>query len=259
MKYNLISNPIVNFKASKNLKLKVMTFFLSLMPSDLSGYNVCPIANKVTKKENNKNKSNCSSVCVAHNGNGNYSNVKKARIRKTKLFFENRNLFLVQLVGDIFKAINEAKNKGFKPTFRLNAYSDIKWEKIKIRAFGDCTIFELFPNVTFYDYTKLLNRVTPKNYELTYSHWGQWSDTNSQLKNGLNVAMVFDKRNELPTKYNNRIVVDGDKTDLRTRKNDGKNVIVGLRAKMSFKNIENELNKKISFIIKPKNKKRGKK
>ena len=249
MKYNLISNPIVNYKASKNLDLKVMTYFLSLMPSDLSGYNVCPMANKVLKKENNKNKSDCSLVCVAHNGNGNYSNVKKARIRKTKLFFENQDLFKQQLVFDIFKAINESKNKGFKPTFRLNAYSDIKWEKIKISSFGDATIFELFPNITFYDYTKNLNRLVPKNYELTYSHWGNWKHTNSQIKNGLNVAMVFDKRHELPKKYNDQKVIDGDKTDLRTIENDGTNVIVGLRAKMSFKNIDNELKKEKSFIV----------
>jgi hypothetical protein len=249
MKYNLISNPIVNYKASKNLDLKVMTYFLSLMPSDLSGYNVCPMANRVLKKENNKNKSDCSKVCVAHNGNGNYSNVKKARIRKTKLFFENQDLFMEQLVFDIFKAINESKNKGFKPTFRLNAYSDIKWEKIKISSFGNCTIFELFPNITFYDYTKNLNRLIPNNYELTYSHWGNWEHTKSQIKNGLNVAMVFDKRHELPAKYQGIKVIDGDKTDLRTTENDGKNVIVGLRAKMSFKNIDNELKKDKSFIV----------
>mgnify|MGYP003120616127 FL=1 len=249
MKYNLISNPIVNYKASKNLDLKVMTYFLSLMPSDLSGYNVCPMANRVLKKENNKNKSDCSLVCVAHNGNGNYSNVKKARIRKTKLFFENKDLFMEQLVFDIFKAINESKNKGFKPTFRLNAYSDIKWEKIKINSFGNATIFELFPNITFYDYTKNLNRLVPSNYELTYSHWGNWEHTKSQIKNGLNVAMVFDKRHELPAKYQGIKVIDGDKTDLRTTENDGKNVIVGLKAKMSFKNIDNELKKDKSFIV----------
>ena len=249
MKYNLISNPIVNYKASKNLDLKVMTYFLSLMPSDLSEYNVCSMANRVLKKENNKNKSDCSLVCVAHNGNGNYSNVKKARIRKTKLFFENRELFTEQLVFDIFKAINESKTKGFKPTFRLNAYSDIKWEKVKISSFGNSTIFELFPDIIFYDYTKNLNRLIPSNYELTYSHWGNWKHTNSQIKNGLNVAMVFDKRHELPNKYNGLKVIDGDKTDLRTTKNDGKNVIVGLRAKMSFKNIDLELKKQKSFVV----------
>ena len=249
MKYNLISDPKINFKASKNLKLNVKTYFLSLMPSDLSGYNVCGMANQVTKKENNKNKSDCSLVCVAHNGNGNFSNVKNARIRKTKMFFENKDLFMEQLVFDIFKGINQAKKEGFEPSFRLNAYSDIKWEKIKISSFGNATIFELFPNVIFYDYTKNLNRLVPENYELTYSHWGNWKHTNSQIKNGLNVAMVFDKRQELPKKYKGTRVVDGDKNDLRTTKNDGKKVIVGLRAKMSFKNIDIELQKNRSFVV----------
>jgi hypothetical protein len=249
MKYNLISNPIVNYKASKNLDLKVMTYFLSLMPSDLSGYNVCSMANRITKNEKNPNKSDCSSNCVAFNGNGSFSNVKKARIRKTKLFFENKELFMEQLVFDIFKAINEAKTKGFKPTFRLNAYSDIKWEKVKISSFGNATIFELFPNITFYDYTKNLNRLVPSNYELTYSHWGNWKHTKSQIKNNLNIAMVFDKRHELPNKYNGLKVIDGDKTDLRTKENDGSNIIVGLRAKMSMKNIDLELKKEKSFVV----------
>ena len=61
--------------------------------------------------------------------------------------------------------------------------------------------------------------------------------------------MVFDKRQELPKKYNGKNVIDGDKTDLRTTKNDGKNVIVGLRAKMSFKNIDLELKKQKSFVV----------
>ena len=61
--------------------------------------------------------------------------------------------------------------------------------------------------------------------------------------------MVFDKRHELPAKYQGIKVIDGDKTDLRTTENDGKNVIVGLKAKMSFKNIDNELKKDKSFIV----------
>ena len=44
-------------------------------------------------------------------------------------------------------------------------------------------------------------------------------------------------------------VVDGDKTDLRTAQNDGINTIVGLRAKMSKANIQNELKKEVSFVV----------
>ena len=155
------------------------------------------------------------------------------------------------LILDIFKAVEYSKFYGFVPTFRLNAYSDIKFENVKIESFGGSTIFELFPDVTFYDYTKHTNRQTPENYHLTYSHWGKWEQTQNQIKQGLNVAMVFDvkKAVKLPKIFQGLKVVDGDKTDLRTPENDGINTIVGLRAKMSKANIENELKKDVSFVV----------
>jgi len=91
-------------------------------------------------------------------------------------------------------------------------------------------IFELFPNITFYDYTKIPNRKAPKNYELTYSFWGNLNHLQMALNNGLNVSVVFEK---LPKTFLGRRVVDGDKNDLRTRDNDGENVIVGLKFKGS--------------------------
>jgi hypothetical protein len=246
----LLAPPNTNYKAKKNIKLNVHTYFLSLAHSDTSGYNVCPIANKVTQGETSENKSSCSSVCVAKNGKGSFSNVINARIRKTKRFFEDRDNFMNELVNEVYKAIEYSNFYGFVPTFRLNAYSDIKFENIKIRAFGNNTIFSLFPDVKFYDYTKLPNRVTPPNYELTYSHWGNWNTTKSQLKK-FNVAMVFsaNRKENLPSTWNNLPVVDGDVNDLRTSENDGINVVVGLRAKMSKKNIFNELNKQTSFLV----------
>ena len=250
-KYNLLSDPVTNYKASKNLKLNVDSYFLSLAHSDTSGFNVCPLANQINKNEQNKNKSFCSGVCVADNGNGRFGVVKNARIRKTKLFFENQAAFMDLLVKDIEKAIKNSQKTGNKPTFRLNAYSDIIWEKIPVNGQN---IFEMFPDITFYDYTKIPNRKTPKNYELTYSYWGNDKHYKKAIKNGLNVAMVFDtqnnKNNPLPLKFDGKKVVDGDKTDLRTKQNDGNNVIVGLRAKMSKINIKKELEKDVSFIVK---------
>ena len=245
----LLSNPITNYKAKKNLSLKVDTYFLSLAHSNTSGYNVCPVANKIG--ENNTNKSNCSLVCVAKNGNGNYPNVIKSRITKTKRFFEDRQNFLNELVVEIYKSIEKSRVNKNTPTFRLNAYSDIKWESVKVSKFGNNTIFELFPDVQFYDYTKIPNRITPFNYSLTYSHWGKWETTNKAMKQGQNIAMVFDakKADKLPKMFKGRQVVDGDKTDLRTPQNDGLKAIVGLRAKMSRANIEKELNKTTSFVV----------
>ena len=246
----LLSNPMVNYKAKKNLKLKVYSWYLSLAPSDISGYNVCPMANKVTQGEDHKLKSACSSVCVAHNGNGRYPNVINARIRKTKLFFEDRNTFMSLLIDDITKAIKESEKAGYIPTFRLNAYSDILWENIRVNGKN---IFEMFPDITFYDYTKIANRKTPSNYHLTVSYFGNDIEYKKAIKNGSNVAMVFDTQNNkklpLPSEYNGMKVIDGDLTDLRTKENDGSNVIVGLRAKMSKANIEKELQKDISFVV----------
>ena len=49
--------------------------------------------------------------------------------------------------------------------------------------------------------------------------------------------------------FKGRQVGDGDKTDLRTPQNDGLKAIVGLRAKMSRANIDKELNKATSFVV----------
>ena len=250
----LLSDPKTNYKASKNQALQVDTYFLSLAQSDLSGYNVCPMANKATEKEDNPNKSNCSYMCVGNNGKAQqFPDIMKARIRKTKRFFEDKDNFMTELVVEIAKAIIKSENKNITPTFRLNSYSDIRWESVKVDRFGNNTIFELFPDVQFYDYTKIENRnELPNNYNLTYSHWGKWTATEKAMEKGQNVAMVFDvkKADKLPKMFKGRSVVDGDKTDLRTPQNDGLNAIVGLRAKMSQANINKELDKTTSFVVK---------
>tara|TARA_R110002020_G_scaffold137792_2_gene307344 strand:- start:65 stop:835 length:771 start_codon:yes stop_codon:yes gene_type:complete len=246
----LLSDPQANYKANKNIKLNNETYFLSFAHSDISGHNVCPMANKLIAKENNPKKSNCSSVCVGYNGNAQtFPNVMKSRIKKTKMFFEDRQNFMNALVKEIHMAIDRSNKKGFEASFRLNSYSDINWEKIKINKFGNNSIFELFPNTQFYDYSKLENRNTPTNYSLTYSHFGNWNATKRAIKKGLNVAMVFNKKDKLPNKYKGLSVVNGDENDLRTPKNDGKGVIVGLLAKMSKQAIETELKKDQSFIV----------
>ena len=87
----LLSKPTSNYKSNKNIKIGYNTYYLSLAHSNLSGYNVCSMANKIIGNEQNKNKSTCSSVCVAFNGFASiYKSIMEARIRKTKLFYENR-------------------------------------------------------------------------------------------------------------------------------------------------------------------------
>ena len=142
MKLLSIGNP----KILKGMKQGYMTYILHLAPADVSGYNTCPKAT-----------AGCKAACLNTAGRGGMFKkgettnvIQKARIRKTKLFFENRDVFLALLEDDIRKAIKQSEKKGLVPVFRLNGTSDLSWEK-----YG---IIQKFPNVQFYDYTKVLGR-----------------------------------------------------------------------------------------------------
>jgi hypothetical protein len=128
---------------------------------------------------------------------------------------------MAALEADIKLGIRQAAKLGLTPVFRLNGTSDLAWEK-----YG---IIEKFPQVQFYDYTKVLGRKVShlKNYHLTFSAAdGNDADVQGAIQQGMNVAMVFDK---LPAEYMGREVIDADDTDLRFL--DAKNVIAGLKAK----------------------------
>ena len=249
----LLSKGILNHKISKNIKKGYLAFSLNLAHSNLSGFNVCPKANKLIdknvdfsskiQKSTSKNfLSNCAFTCVASGGNaGIYPAVLESRIKKTIAFFKDRKAFLNSLVYEIEKAIKQAKKKQLKPVFRLNAYSDILWEKFKIK--DNKNVFELFPNVDFYDYSKILHRKPPKNYQITYSHYGNWKETETALKTGLNVAVVFEKLPKQLTINNiSYSVVDGDITDLRLNEAvNNKPVIVGLKFKGSKAELSHQI------------------
>ena len=163
---------------------------------------------------------------------GNKTNpIHLARARKTDLFLEDRPEFMRLVVKDIEALIRKADKLGVKPCVRLNGTSDIQWETIELD--NGKNIFEEFPQIQFYDYTKIPTRKVSKfkNYQLTWSY----SEANQKyadyfktaLDKGMNVAVVF--KNELPVSYKNTRVINGDKDDLRFL--DDKGVIVGLKAK----------------------------
>ena len=187
------------------------TYIMHLAPSTLSGYQTCPMASE-----------GCASACLNTAGRGRFTAIQEARIRKTRWFFEDRESFMAQLVKDIHAAIRKAGREGFVPVFRLNGTSDIRWETVVVNGFAN--IMVMFPQVQFYDYTKLPNRRNvPSNYHLTFSR----SESNEHLiPQGMNVAVVFDS---LPDVWMGRKVIDGTETDLRFL--DEQNVVVGLLAK----------------------------
>jgi hypothetical protein len=217
-----------NAKIRKGEKIGFRTFGIHLAPASLSGFNVCKDAS-----------AGCAAACLNTAGMGAFSNVQNSRIEKTRLFFKDKAVFLSQLIKEITAAVKSAEKQNLTAVFRLNLTSDLPWEKIKLNG---KSVFDLFPQVTFYDYTKSPERMTaflagemPKNYHLTFSK----SETNgaiaeSILKSGGNVAMVF--RKSLPSKWLGAEVVNGDETDLRFL--DGAGKIVGLVEKGKAKKDE---------------------
>jgi hypothetical protein len=200
-----------NTKTVKGEAMGYQTYIMHLAPSTLSGYQTCPMASE-----------GCASACLNTAGRGRFTAIQEARIRKTKWFFEDRESFMIQLVKDIYAAIRKAKREGFTPVFRLNGTSDIRWETVAVLGYRN--VMDLFPQVQFYDYTKLPNRRNiPANYHLTFSR----SESNEHLiPQGMNVAVVFDS---LPDMWMGRKVIDGTETDLRFLDEQG--VVVGLVAK----------------------------
>ena len=208
-----------NPKIQKGTKMGYLSFILHLAPSDLSGKNTCPKATK-----------GCIAACLNTAGRGgmfkrgeNTNMIQKARIRKTKYFFDNRDAFMQDLMQDIAKAMNYAAKKGLTPVFRLNGTSDISWEKYVVNGQGD-NIFQMFHMVQFYDYTKVLGRKVAhlSNYHLTFSKAdGNDSDVAEALLQGMSVVAVYDKIPEG--------VPSADETDLRFL--DPKGIMLGLKAK----------------------------
>jgi hypothetical protein len=211
-----------NPKIQKGTKLGYLSFILHLAPADVSGREVCP-----------KRTAGCTAACLNTAGRGGMFRkgettnvIQEARKRKTRYFFEARDYFMMDLYNDIQKGIKQAKKLGLTPVFRLNGTSDLSWEKYTI---NDKNLFELFPDVQFYDYTKVLGRKVAryKNYHLTFSAAdGNGLDVQRAMAAGMNVAMVFDR---VPETYMGRTVINADDTDLRFL--DPKNVIAGLKAK----------------------------
>lgn len=205
---------VQNAKTTKGENLGYLTGILYLAPSTIvKGINTCPMASNGCKK-----------ACLYSAGRGRFNNVQEARIKKTELFRDNKKEFFNKLIKSIHALVRKAKRENLVPCIRLNGTSDIMWESYKVD--GKNNIFQLFPDIQFYDYTKIPNRKISnyKNYHLTFSR----SESNEniaidQLGQGYNVAMVF---NSLPDFYRGFEVISGDNHDLRFL--DKKNTIVGL-------------------------------
>lgn len=231
---------------------------LMLSPASRSGYNVCSHASDA-----------CIALCLNTAGRGGMMKggrpklaakvtnaVQKARLRRTKTLKKAPFEFWRAISDDITKALlfcndfvfshaegrkhffreRRARERKMKPVIRMNGTSDLRWETIPpIDHYPN--IMAAYPEVQFYDYTKIPRRFPsrlPDNYYLLYSRSEKPESKRESAeyhRHGVNSAVVFStaKSEPLPRRFWGRPVIDGDDDDLRFL--DPKGVIVGLRAK----------------------------
>lgn len=191
--------------------------------------------------------------CIAGAGRLVTPPARNAMLERTRFFHdslrEKNGAYLEVLVREIGRYDAYAKKNGRILALRLNGTSDWPWEKTS----GFRELFGMFPDVVYYDYTKIVNRIVdendrwiglPENYHLTFSS----SETNAAdvervaKHTKVNVAVIFDPKPgrgetpaepilyaELGKRFLGREVIDGDLHDLRFL--DPPNTVVGLRAK----------------------------
>ena len=220
-----------NPKTVKGQKHGYLTAVLYLAPYKAAGINVCPFAEQA----------GCIEACLNTAGRGGIAKdkfsphgielpdnkIQRARIARTRFFDSARDAFMAELVKEIDTFVKYARKRDMVPVIRLNGTSDIVWERVPIRsdypvhAFG-ATIFDAFPDVQFYDYTKIAKRFElgiPDNYHLTLSYseatpkyksscWSAW-------KRGASLVMVVRTQERKDKCLQRDDAVDGDAHDLR--------------------------------------------
>ena len=207
---------------------KYETAIMYMQPWKSAGINVCA----------NAELAGCIDGCLFTAGRGAMNVVQRARARKTEWFALDRIGFMLSLVTDCEKFVKYCAKQSVQPVVRLNGTSDIRWERIPVSKDGIIhnNIFDAFPDIQFYDYTKIANRKGVKhikNYHLTFSY----SEANPLYKKqieiakakGMNMAVVFRSVDMIPHHFMDRPVISGDADDLRFLDPDG--VIVSLYAK----------------------------
>jgi hypothetical protein len=218
-------------KISKNGKKGYITGVLYLAAADNVGIPICPQATE-----------GCAKACLFGTGRNSMKKEKdlisrsnKSQFLKTVLFFANRSFFMDWLFAEIATMEKKAAKKGLKPAVRLNGTSDIG-----INTFTNSNgvnVLEAFPNIQFYDYTKVPNQLkkVTDNYDVTFS-FGGFANIDNVFKarlNGKRIAVPFAKETfggKFPDTFLGHPVVDGDETDLTFLHPE--KVVLGLKVKL---------------------------
>ena len=227
-----------NAKTVKGQAQGYMTAVLYLAPYKSAGLaNICPMAETagcVSGCLNTAGRGGMSKGNVTRADNGLPDNtIQAARIAKTRALYANQSAFIARLAKEIKAFIAKAQRKGLIPVVRLNGTSDLRWESMPHGQYAN--LFEAFPDVQFYDYTKIPNRKVQgiANYHLSYSYsarpdYQKYVGQVMENQPATNIVIVF-RSKDLPSTFLGREVINGDETDLRFTDKAG--VVVGLYAK----------------------------
>lgn len=232
-KLSYIGSVNASAKIMKGLKKDYYTYIVYLQSYKTLFGNTCA------------NGKHCADACLMTSGRVKMDvkelRILRARYFRTILFYVNRELFNRTLFAEIESNANRYKNF----MVRLNGTSDLSPKLFKVDG---VTVLDRFPNVSFYDYTKIPNRSNllenHSNYHLTFSFDGYNMDVCEQMMSkGINVSIVID--GEMPEEYNGVKVFSMDDTDLRP--------LDELKGKFGYLKLKQTLNKEYdsAFVIKP--------
>ena len=208
-------------KTIKGVKEGFLTGVMYMMPDD----QLCPMSELA----------GCREACLVTAGRAAFTpGIGQARAGRTAFFRKDRDAFMELLFREITGLVNKAAKQGLTPAIRPNGTSDINWSNV---IHNGQTIFEAFPTVQFYDYTKSPSIIRAAAGESNWSVTASYSGASQKYamlikaaadKYGSNLAVVF-RSADLPDTFMGKTVVNGDKNDLRFL--DDANVVVGLKAK----------------------------
>ena len=165
----------------------------------------------------------CRSTCLVYSGNNPVADKQvPVKLARSEALLREPVAWLRMFVAAVEWHIADCRKQDLVPYVRPNVLSDIPWELVFPEA------FELFPELTYYDYTKVSGRDGRSNYDLTFSFSGtNGEETEQELARGHRIAVVFwlpkpcsrykspcDRPSDLT--FLGQRVIDGDKHDFRS-------------------------------------------
>lgn len=231
----LLSPPSANSKLRKSTTESHAAWSLALFPGSKK---ICSHASRA-----------CLRACVSSTGMARvFPGIDETRKLKTEMLIQQKDRFVARLEQEIRAVLSEFADSGLQPLFRLNAFSEIRWERIAPQLFAIPDPTSPTGLLTCYDYAANPARIgdTPPNYRLTFSRKeDNEPEVLRQLANGQNCAVVFHElgsfaahgayAQRLPYTWKGYQVRDGDISDFRAldpiAKPGAPGYVIGLRLK----------------------------